>query len=97
MSYEKFQPGRKSFIYMWTHPDGWYYFGKRRGNPEDGYITSSALLKQHVGKDPQWKRSVLLITETEVEAYKYEGRLIRKHKSNPLCLNQKPVDYLQQK
>lgn len=87
--YKHIQAGRRSFIYMWNHPDGRFYFGKRRGIPEDSYTTSHKKLKEEIKVDPLWERSILLVTETEHEAYRYEGKLIRKHKHNPLCMNQK--------
>jgi hypothetical protein len=80
---------RASFIYLWEHPDGRYYFGKRKGHPNDGYTTSHFQLKTEIKTDCQWKRTVLLLTDNETDAYKYEGKLIRKHKHNPLCMNQK--------
>lgn len=83
------RPLRASFVYLWEHPDGRFYFGKRRGHPEDGYTTSHTTLKEEIKTDCKWKRTVLLLTENEPDAYKYEGKLIRKHKLNPLCMNQK--------
>ena len=86
--YEAMRPGRQSFIYMWTHDDGWFYIGKHRGSPEDGYLCGNRYVCRLIKQTTGWARHILLIAD-EADAYRYETRLIRKHAKNVRCLNRK--------
>lgn len=83
---------RESFIYRWESLDGRFYIGKHKGYANDGYICGNFYLKKEIKNNPQnWHRSILLIVDNEVDAYKIETMLIRTNKSNSFCLNGKLV------
>ena len=53
-----------SFVYKWTHlPTGKWYIGSRTAkgcHPEDGYISSSELIKPLIKQNPsEWEREII--------------------------------------
>jgi len=53
-----------AFIYKWTHlPSGKWYIGSRTAkgcHPEDGYLTSSKLIKPLIQSNPkEWIREII--------------------------------------
>lgn len=87
-----FESTRQSFVYRWESEDGRFYIGKHKGYADDGYICGNFFLKKDIKTNQtNWKRTVLLVTDNEVDAYKVETLLIRANKLNDLCLNGKLV------
>jgi len=83
-----------SFVYKWTHlPTGKWYIGCRTAkgcHPEDGYITSSKLVKNLIKTTPEeWQREILH-TGTPEEILNLEVALLEEFdaKNNPLSYNQ---------
>jgi hypothetical protein len=83
-----------SFVYKWTHlPTGKWYIGCRTAkgcHPEDGYITSSKLVKSLIKTNPEeWQREILH-TGTPEEILNLEVALLEESnaKNNPLSYNQ---------
>lgn len=83
-----------SFVYKWTHlPTGKWYIGSRTAkgcHPEDGYITSSKLVKPLVENNPEeWQREILH-TGTPEAMLNLEAALLEEFdaKNNPLSYNQ---------
>jgi NUMOD3 motif len=83
-----------SFVYKWIHlPTGKWYIGSRTAkgcHPEDGYISSSQLIKPLIKQNPtEWKREIIK-TGSPVEMIKLETTLLESldAKSNPMSFNQ---------
>jgi hypothetical protein len=83
-----------SFVYKWTHlPTGKWYIGCRTAkgcHPEDGYISSSQLIKPLIKQNPaEWKREIIKTGSPE-EMIKLETTLLESldAKSNPMSFNQ---------
>jgi hypothetical protein len=83
-----------SFVYKWTHLlTGKWYIGCRTAkgcHPEDGYITSSKLVKNLIKTNPEeWQREILH-TGTPEEILNLEVALLEEFdaKNNPLSYNQ---------
>jgi hypothetical protein len=83
-----------SFVYKWTHlPTGKWYIGCRTAkgcHPEDGYITSSKLVKSLIKTNPkEWQREILH-TGTAKDILNLEVALLEQFdaKNNPLSYNQ---------
>lgn len=83
-----------SFVYKWIHlPTGKWYIGCRTAkgcHPEDGYITSSKLVKPLIKTNPkEWQREILH-TGTPEEILNLEVSLLEEFdaKNNPLSYNQ---------
>ena len=83
-----------SFVYKWTHlPSGKWYIGSRTAkgcHPEDGYISSSQLIKPLIKKNPtEWKREIIE-TGSPKEMIKLETTLLESldAKNNPMSFNQ---------
>ncbi len=83
-----------SFVYKWTHlPSGKWYIGSRTAKgcyPEDGYISSSQLIKPLIKQNPtEWKREIIK-TGSPGEMIKLETTLLESldAKSNPMSFNQ---------
>lgn len=83
-----------SFVYKWTHlPTGKWYIGSRTAkgcHPEDGYISSSQLIKPLIKQNPtEWKREIIEIGGPE-EMIKLETTLLESvdAKNNPMSFNQ---------
>lgn len=83
-----------SFVYKWIHlPTGKWYIGSRTAkgcHPEDGYISSSQLIKSLIKQHPtEWKREIIKIGSPE-EMIKLETTLLESldAKSNPMSFNQ---------
>ena len=83
-----------SFVYKWTHlPSGKWYIGSRTAKgcyPEDGYISSSQLIKPLIKKNPtEWKREIIE-TGSPKEMIKLETTLLESldAKNNPMSFNQ---------
>lgn len=83
-----------SFVYKWIHlPTGKWYIGSRTAKgcyPEDGYISSSQLIKPLIKQNPtEWKREVIQTGSPE-EMIKLETTLLESldAKSNPMSFNQ---------
>lgn len=83
-----------SFVYKWTHlPTGKWYIGSRTAkgcHPEDGYISSSQLIKPLIKQNPtEWKREIIETGGSE-EMIKLETTLLESldAKNNPMSFNQ---------
>jgi len=83
-----------SFVYKWIHlPTGKWYIGSRTAkgcHPEDGYISSSQLIKPLIKQNPtEWKREIIKTGSPE-EMIKLETSLLESldAKSNPMSFNQ---------
>jgi hypothetical protein len=83
-----------SFVYKWTHlPTGKWYIGCRTAkgcHPEDGYTTSSKLVKSLIKTNPEeWQREILH-TGTPEAILNLEVALLEEFdaKNNPLSYNQ---------
>jgi hypothetical protein len=83
-----------SFVYKWIHlPTGKWYIGSRTAkgcHPEDGYISSSQLIKPLIKQNPaEWKREIIKTGSPE-EMIKLETTLLESldAKSNPMSFNQ---------
>jgi hypothetical protein len=83
-----------SFVYKWIHlPTGKWYIGSRTAkgcHPEDGYISSSQLIKPLIKQNPtEWKREIVK-TGGPDEMIKLETTLLESldAKSNPMSFNQ---------
>jgi hypothetical protein len=83
-----------SFVYKWIHlPTGKWYIGSRTAkgcHPEDGYISSSQLIKPLIKKNPtEWKREIIE-TGSPKEMIKLETTLLESldAKNNPMSFNQ---------
>lgn len=83
-----------SFVYKWTHlPTGKWYIGCRTAkgcHPEDGYITSSKLVKGLIKTNPEEWRREILHTGTPEEILNLEVALLEEFdaKNSPLSYNQ---------
>lgn len=82
------------FVYKWTHlPTGKWYIGCRTAkgcHPDDGYITSSKLIRGLIKTNPEeWQREVLH-TGTAKDVLSLEVTLLEQldAKNNPLSYNQ---------
>jgi hypothetical protein len=83
-----------SFVYKWIHlPTGKWYIGSRTAkgcHPEDGYISSSQLIKPLIKQNPtEWKREIIKTGSPE-EMITLETTLLESldAKSNPMSFNQ---------
>ena len=83
-----------SFVYKWIHlPTGKWYIGSRTAkgcHPEDGYISSSQLIKPLIKQNPtEWKREIIK-TGSPDEMIKLETTLLESldAKSNLMSFNQ---------
>ena len=83
-----------SFVYKWIHlPTGKWYIGSRTAkgcHPQDGYISSSQLIKPLIKQNPtEWKREVIKTGSPE-EMIKLEITLLESldAKHNPMSFNQ---------
>jgi hypothetical protein len=83
-----------SFVYKWTHlPTGKWYIGSRTAkgcHPDDGYISSSQLVKPLVKQSPaEWQREIIQ-TGYPSEMIKLETILLESldAKNNPMSFNQ---------
>lgn len=83
-----------SFVYKWIHlPTGKWYIGSRTAkgcHPEDGYISSSQLIKPLIKQHPtDWKREIIKTGSPE-EMIKLETTLLESldAKSNLMSFNQ---------
>lgn len=83
-----------SFVYKWIHlPTGKWYIGSRTAkgcHPEDGYISSSQLIKPLIKQNPtEWKREIIKTGSPE-EMIKLETTLLESldAKHNPMSFNQ---------
>ena len=83
-----------SFVYKWTHlPSGKWYIGSRTAkgcHPEDGYISSSQLIKPLIKQNPtEWKREIIDTGNPE-EMIKLETTLLESldAKNDPMSYNQ---------
>jgi hypothetical protein len=83
-----------SFVYKWTHlPSGKWYIGSRTAkgcHPEDGYISSSELIKPLIKQNPtEWQREIIK-TGSPDEMIELETTLLESldAKSNPMSFNQ---------
>jgi hypothetical protein len=83
-----------SFVYKWTHlPSGKWYIGSRTAKgcyPEDGYISSSQLIKPLIKQNPaEWEREIVKTGSPE-EMIKLETTLLESldAKNNPMSFNQ---------
>jgi hypothetical protein len=83
-----------AFVYKWTHlPTGKWYIGCRTAkgcHPEDGYITSSKLVKSLIQTNPEeWQREILHTGSPEEMLNLEVTFLIEADaKNNPLSYNQ---------
>ena len=82
------------YIYKTTnHTTGEYYYGKRTcssGWRDDPYMGSGLLLQRKMKAHPDhdWRKEVLLLLDSEEEAFKYEVISIGdRWDTDPLCLN----------
>lgn len=82
------------YIYKITNlTTGEYYYGKRSYKGDwrrDKYMGSGTVLKRKMQKHPdhEWRKEVLLLLESEQEAFEYERVVIGdRYKTDPLCLN----------
>jgi len=85
------------YVYKITNRDtGEYYYGKRscEGSwQDDNYMGSGTLLKNKMQAHPdqQWHKEVLMLLDTEEEAFKYETISVGdRWNTDSLCLNLKP-------
>jgi hypothetical protein len=83
-----------SFVYKWIHlPTGKWYIGSRTAkgsHPEDGYISSSQLIKPLIKQNPtEWKREIIKTGSPE-EMIELETTLLESldAKHNPMSFNQ---------
>lgn len=83
-----------AFVYKWIHlPTGKWYIGSRTAkgcHPEDGYISSSQLIKPLIKQNPEeWKREIIKTGSPE-EMIKLETTLLESldAKNDPLSFNQ---------
>ena len=83
-----------SFVYKWTHlPTGKWYIGCRTAkgcHPQDGYISSSQLIKPLIKQNPtEWKREIIKTGSPE-EMIELETTLLESldAKHNPMSFNQ---------
>lgn len=83
-----------SFVYKWIHlPTGKWYIGSRTAkgcHPQDGYISSSQLIKPLIKQNPtEWKREIIKTGSPE-EMIKLETTLLESldAKRNPMSFNQ---------
>ena len=83
-----------SFVYKWIHlPTGKWYIGSRTAkgcHPQDGYISSSQLIKPLIKQNPtEWKREIIKTGSPE-EMIKLETTLLESldAKHNPMSFNQ---------
>jgi len=83
-----------SFVYKWIHlPTGKWYIGSRTAkgcHPQDGYISSSQLIKPLIKQNPtEWKREIIKTGGPE-EMIKLETTLLESldAKHNPMSFNQ---------
>ena len=83
-----------SFVYKWIHlPTGKWYIGSRTAkgcHPEDGYISSSQLIKPLIKQNPtEWKREIIKTGSPE-EMIKLETTLLESldAKHNTMSFNQ---------
>lgn len=82
------------YVYKITNKTtGEYYYGKRSCEGswrDDTYMGSGVLLKRKMEAHPDhdWRKEVLLLLDTEEEAYTYEAISIGdRWRDDPLCLN----------
>lgn len=87
-----------SFVYKWIHlPTGKWYIGSRTAkgcHPQDGYISSSQLIKPLIKQNPtEWKREIIKTGSPE-EMIKLETTLLESldAKHNPMSFNQHTGD-----
>ena len=85
------------YIYKITNKTtGEYYYGKRSCNgswEKDKYMGSGTVLKKKMQAHPdhEWVKEVLLLLDSEKEAFEYEAVVIGdKWATDPSCLNQCP-------
>ena len=85
---------RSHYVYKITNrTTGEYYYGKRSCNGswrDDSYMGSGQKLtnKMKAHPDHEWHKEVLMLLDTEEEAYQYEALSIGdRWKTDPLCLN----------
>jgi hypothetical protein len=78
-----------AFVYLWNYrPTGHYYIGSHWGHPDDGYICSSRLIKEHIAVNTaEWYREILA-TGSKESVRKIEQEIIEGVIDDPLCLNQ---------
>ena len=83
-----------SFVYKWIHlPTGKWYIGSRTAkgcHPDDGYISSSQLIKPLIKQNPtEWKREIIKTGSPE-EMIKLETTLLESldAKHNTMSFNQ---------
>lgn len=83
-----------AFVYKWIHlPTGRWYIGSRTSkgcHPNDGYITSSKIVKNLIKNNPEdWKREILH-TGLPEEILSFEVSLLTESdaKNDPLSFNQ---------
>ena len=59
-----------AFIYVWIHYTGRYYVGYHTGTTDDGYITSSKIVKPLIQSNPtHWHREIISYGTTEQMIY----------------------------
>lgn len=85
------------YVYKITNrTTGEYYYGKRSCSSDwrdDSYMGSGTLLKAKMNAhaDDDWHKEVLLLLDSEEEAFEYETICIGdRWDSDPLCLNLRP-------
>ena len=79
-----------SFVYRWREiATGKWYIGYHKGQPDDGYICSSQIVKPLIQTDPsRWERKILRFG-TRQACMALERRLLKKleAKKNPKSYN----------
>jgi hypothetical protein len=82
------------FVYIWLYkPTGHWYIGSRTAfgcNQQDGYISSSEIVKEGVGIAPNdWERQIVATGQAQ-QMRDLEQQLLKdlNAKDDPLCLNQ---------
>ena len=88
------KPSQTAFVYIWIHgPTGKWYIGSRTAKGchlNDGYITSSRLIKPLIDKNPtEWAREIIK-TGTPSEMFNLECTLLEllDAKKDPKSFNQ---------
>lgn len=70
---------KSAFVYRWRElATGKWYVGYHTGNPQDGYICSSKIVKPLIQSEPaDWERKILR-TGTTAEMIRLEKRILSK-------------------
>lgn len=79
-----------AFVYIWIHYTGKWYIGYHRGTEDDGYITSSKIVKPMIKSNPTHWRRYVICYGTQDDMLNIETRLLTMldARRNPMSYNQ---------